>query len=126
MEVVALLSGIIVRGVVIEGTVGREGLVLVLVLLPLSVLLLEMVLTNLFLGCQDLVADLVDVVERELKGREGGARASEGFLDKDMEWNDWSLGGACRSHRTGPNGFDNQCCSVYFSQGRSKHTQTQK
>lgn len=66
VEVVALLSGVIVGGVVVERAVGREGLVLVL--LTLSVLLLEVILTNLFLSCQDLVADLVDIVESELEG----------------------------------------------------------
>lgn len=68
VEVVALLSGVIVGGVVVERAVGREGLVLVLVLLTLSVLLQEVILTNLFLSCQDLVADLVDIVESELEG----------------------------------------------------------
>jgi hypothetical protein len=68
VEVVALLSGIIVGAIVVEGAVGRKGLVLVLHILALSVLLLEVVVTNLFLSCQDLVTDLVDVVESELEG----------------------------------------------------------
>lgn len=53
--------------------------------------MLDLVEPDPFLGCQDLGAHAVDVIECKLEGRQSGARSPERLLDKDMQWDYWCL-----------------------------------
>lgn len=75
--------------------------------------MLDLVETNPLLGCQDLGAHTVDVIERKLECRQCGARSPEGLLDKDMQRDHRRLERELGTQRRArPDRFDNQCSGV--------------
>lgn len=77
--------------------------------------MLDLVETNPLLGCQDLGAHTVDVIERKLECRQCGARSPEGLLDKDMQRDHRRLERELGTQRRArPDRFDNQCSGVWI------------